>query len=188
MRRNRYAMAAALLAGCLAAGSAMAQPGPQQGRGPGMMQDYGPGYGYGYGMMMPGYGGWGMMQGGGYGYGGYGMMMPGWGMMEGHAAGAVAFLKAEIGITAAQEPLWEKFAAALQALIGGGRGRHAAMMADRSKAEPLPETLADRADWMEGHLAALKQLQQAAGPLYAALDAAQKTKADILLGCGYCGR
>jgi hypothetical protein len=175
-------MMAAALAGCLIAGGALAQPGPQQGRGPGMMQGSGPGYGYG--MMQQGYGGWGMMQGYGGGYG----MMPGWDMMEAHTAGTIAFLKAEIGVTPAQEPVWEKFATALQAMIGAGHGRRGAMMTDRSKAEALPETLADRVAWMESHLAALKQVQAAAGPFYAALDATQKQKADALLGCGPCGR
>jgi hypothetical protein len=170
MCRKTQAMMAALLAGCLAAGGAMAQPASQQGDGPGMMQSYGPGYS--------------MMQGYGAGY----SMMPGWDMMESHAAGMLAFLKAEIGVTPAQEPPWQKFAAALQAMAGVGHGRHGAMMADRGQAEPLPETLADRVEWMEAHLAALRQVQAAAGPFYAALDAAQRQKADALLGCPPCGR
>src|SRR3546814_3650199 len=43
-------------------------------------------------------------------------MMPGWGMMGGHTAGMLAFIKAEIGVTAAQEAQWNSFAAALQAM------------------------------------------------------------------------
>jgi len=176
MRRIRSTtMAAAVLAGCLLAGHAMAQttrgPGMMQGWGPGygMMQGYGPGYGTGYGMMGDG-----------------GMMM---GMMGGHTAGMLAFLKTEIGITAAQEPQWSKFAEALGGMAGGMRGgmMRQGQSADPAKPQPLPEALATRVGWMESHLAAMKAVRDAAGPLYAVLSAEQKTKADTLMGCGPCG-
>ncbi|MFC3674122.1 Spy/CpxP family protein refolding chaperone [Ferrovibrio xuzhouensis] len=194
MKNTRHAIAAAaLLAGCLlGGGAALAQGGPPMGRGSAtmpMMPGYGPGAnsGYGYGMMQ----GYGMMSGAG--------MMPGWGMMGGHTAGMLAFIKAEIGVTAAQETQWNSFAAALQAMAddmhaamyGGGKPdaiRPGAMMGDRGQAEALPDALAARVRWMSSHLAALKNLQAAAGPFYAALDAGQKAKADALLGCGFCGR
>src|SRR3990167_8515875 len=83
------------------------------GMGPGMMGGYGPGYGMGSGMMGgygPGYG----MGGGGAHMGGYG---PGYGMgpqgmfnaYPGNAEDGLAALKAELGITAEQDPAWQAF-------------------------------------------------------------------------------
>src|SRR3546814_18616987 len=108
-----------------------------------MMPGYGSGAnsGYGYGMMQ----GYGMMSGAG--------MMPGWGMMGGHTAGMLAFIKAEIGVTAAQEAQWNSFAAALQAMaddmhnnMHGSRAgmpgnTPGAMLGDRGQAETLPDAL-----------------------------------------------
>src|SRR3546814_591367 len=181
MRNTRHAIAAtALLAGCLlGGGAALAQGGPPMGRGSAtmpMMPGYGSGAnsGYGYGMMQ----GYGMMSGAG--------MMPGWGMVGGHTAGMLAFIKAEIGVTAAQEAQWNSFAAALQAMaddmhnnMHGSRAgmpgnTPCAMMGDRGQAEALPAALAARVRWMSSHLAPLTNLQAAAGPFSAALDAGQK--------------
>lgn len=170
------------------AGAAPAQPmmQGQQGRGPGqgMMQGQGMMYGPGYGM-----GGYGM---GAYGMGGHGMMM---GMMGGgYTEGSIAFLKAELGITAQQEAVWKPFAEALRSF---GASMHGPRRAQQPATQPpaaqppanqsLPDSLETRVGWMEGHLAALKKLRDAAKPLYAALSPEQKTKADDLLGgCPSC--
>lgn len=175
----------ALAVAAAVAGAAAAQP-MMQGRGPmmppGMTQ---PGQGYG-----PGYGP-GMM---GHGMRGHGMMM---GMMGGgYTEGGIAFLKAELGITAQQEAAWTPFAEALRAFgatMHGPRYGRSQPPASPPPASPpqasqsLPDSLDTRVGWMEGHLAAMKTLRDAARPLYAALTAEQKAKADDLLGsCPAC--
>lgn len=141
-----------------------------QGMGPGMMQGYGPGYGMG-----------------GYGMGGQGMMM---GMMGGgYTEGSIAFLKAELGITAQQEAAWKPFAEALRsfgASMHGPRNGRQAPTQTAPQSQTLPDSLETRVGWMEGHLAALKTLSNAAKPFYAALTPGQKTKADDLLGSCPC--
>src|SRR3546814_20652407 len=84
-------------------------------------------------------------------------MMPGWGMMGGHTAGMLAFIKAEIGVTAAQEAQWNSFAAALQAMaddmhknMHGSRAgmpgnKHGAMMGECGPADALTAALEARA-------------------------------------------
>lgn len=176
-RNFRTTLAASALALGLAlglAGATAAQPmmQGQQGRGPMMQQ----GQGMGPGMMQgPGYGP-------GYGMGGHGMMM---GMMGGgYTEGSVAFLKAELGITAQQEAVWKPFAEALRSfgttMHGPRHGRQAPAQTQQS--QTLPDSLETRVGWMEGHLAALKTLSSTAKPLYAALTPEQKAKADDLLG------
>lgn len=188
-RNFRTTLAASALALSLAlgltlglAGAALAQPmmQGQQGRGPGqgmmqqgqgMMQGYGPGQGMMYGQ---GYGP-------GYGMGGHGMMM---GMMGGgYTEGSVAFLKAELGITAQQEAVWKPFAEALRSFGATMHGpRTGRQTQPQPQAQTLPDSLQARVGWMEGHLAALKTLSNAAKPFYAALTPEQKTRADDLLG------
>lgn len=161
------------------AGAATAQPmmQGQQGRGPGQgMMQQGQGMGPGYGMMYgPGYGM------GGQGMGGHGMMM---GMMGGgYTEGSVAFLKAELGITAQQEAVWKPFAEALRSFGTTMHGpRYGRQTQTQPQAQTLPDSLQARVGWMEGHLAALKTLSNAAKPFYAALTPEQKTRADDLLG------
>ena len=116
---NRFAIPAFALAAALSIGSAvgLAQTNmaPAQSNqshmGPGMM----PEGGTGPGMMSQGGMGPGMMSQGGMGPG----MMAEGGMgpamcaaMAGHVDGRLAYLKAELKITEAQEPLWNAYAAA----------------------------------------------------------------------------
>lgn len=181
-RNFRTTLAASALALGLAlglAGATAAQPmmQGQQGRGPMMQQGQGMGPGMGPGMM------YGQGYGPGYGMGGHGMMM---GMMGGgYTEGSVAFLKAELGITAQQEAVWKPFAEALRSfgatMHGPRHGRQAAPV-QQPQSQTLPDSLETRVGWMEGHLAALKTLSSTAKPLYAALTPEQKAKADDLLG------
>jgi hypothetical protein len=157
----------------------------QQGGGPWVM---GPG-------MMGGFGG--RMMGGGFG------------MMSQYPDGYVAFLKAELNITPAQEKVWAPFAKALRdsaATSGrfwgpGGRMMRGTgqmgpgMMQGQQmgpgmmqnyqgwKPQPLPDALDAQVDWAQSRLDNLKALRDAAKPLYAKLTDEQKAKADRLLGC-----
>lgn len=121
--------------------------------------------------------------------------MPMRGMMMGHCAmmrrteGALAFLKTELKITAAQEKSWDGFAAAFRqeaadrAKSAKGHG-HKPKMGPGPKAdaaEPFPQALAHRTQMMDQHHAGMKKLSDAAKPLYDGLNAEQRKAADALL-------
>jgi hypothetical protein len=111
--------------------------------------------------------------------------MMGWGPMMGgpgqHIEGRIAFLKTEIGITPAQEPVWKTYADALRTSASSMQAMHDQMMSGG-----MPATLPERMQWheqlMSSRLDALKALRAAAGPLYNALSPAQKEIADNLMG------
>jgi hypothetical protein len=109
-----------------------------------------------------------------------------------HIEGRIAFLKTELKITEAQQPLWDAFADALRASARGMAG----MMADMQGAmmptqTAAPVTLPQRIELHERMLAArldsLRQLGAASQPLYAAFDDTQKRTADTLLMVGPMG-
>ena len=165
---------------------ARAQMGQKGWHGQGMMNGQGFGQGFGSGMMGPGYGP-GMM--GNYGPG----MMGGCGMMgttiEGHtstfAAGRIAFLKAELGITDAQTAAWDAYADKIKGNLTNVQGMWQTMQAVFDAKTP-----ADRLDAqiaaMESRVSALKEIKPALAKLYDVLSPDQKTKADQLLtgmGC-----
>ena len=178
-------MIAAGAAGLIAIASlSIALPASAQkgGMGPGMMN----GQGFGPGMMGPGYGP-GMM--GNYGPG----MMGGCGVMgataEGQtstfAAGRIAFLKAELGITDAQKAAWDAYADKIKSNLSNMQGMRQTM-----KAVFDAKTPADRLDAqiaaMDSRVSALKEIKPALAKLYDALSSDQKKKADELLtgmGC-----
>jgi hypothetical protein len=143
--------------------------------------------------------GWGMM-------GGQGMMAePGWGMPMGRgmgmgmgncpmwgdsdapafAEGRVAFLKAELSITDSQKSAWEAYANALKKNLESMQDMHQTMLAAWQAKSPV-ERLDAHITAMEGRLATLKDIKAPLEALYAALNDAQKKKADDLLtgmGC-----
>lgn len=139
------------------------------------------------GMPMMGMMGQGMM-----GQGGMGQGMPMMGMMArmgemrammaGRVEGRIAFLKAELKITEAQQKLWDTVAEALRARakampqtqMPGGMGAGQA-------AATLPQKLAARDKALSARLDALRKYQAALDPLYAALSDDQKKAADELL-------
>lgn len=144
----------------LAAGAAFAQPGPMGG-GPmagGPMAD-----------RMP------MM----------GMMMGGHCAMMRRTDGALAFLKAELKITAAQEKSWDAFATAFREEAGvkhqGPMARGHGPKMGPGAAEPFPQTIARHLQAMDQHHASIKKLSDAAKPLYDGLNAEQRKTADELL-------
>jgi LTXXQ motif family protein len=101
-----------------------------------------------------------------------------------HAAGRIAFLKAELGITDAQQAAFDDYAAALKTNLEGMQAMRSSMMSAMQSGKP-----GDRLDVhikaMEGRLAALKEVKPALDKLYASLSDEQKKKADqILTGMG----
>jgi len=149
--------------------SAQPQPSPTSQMGPGMM---------GYGGM-----GQGMMA-----YGGMGRWMMGGGSaqamcnaMTGHTEGRLAYIKAELKITQAQEPLWNAYAAAARKNNNAMLAHCTAMMAQRSSsAASLPDRLDQHEQLMAAQLEAVRAMNKVLKPLYAALSDDQKKNADEL--------
>jgi hypothetical protein len=125
----------------------------------------------------------GMMGQGGSGAMGPGMMerMRGMqaGMMTEHVEGRIAFLRAELKVTAAQASAWDKFADALRA-NARKLSEHAAGHAPGS-----PPALPDRVEHEEHRLAArlegFRAIRAALAPLYAAFSDEQKKLAERLV-------
>lgn len=169
----------------LAAAVVSAQPygyGPGWGAGPG--SGYGPGAGMGRGMGPMGYGPMGM------GPMGYGPMRQGVGPQAFANPGAfadsrLAGLKAELKITAAQEPAWKVFAdqakqqaESMQALMASAQGSAQATAPERI--ELRSQFMKKRQEQMEKGAASFKDL-------YAVLSPEQKALADQGFGPGMMG-
>ncbi len=167
----------------LAAAAVSAQPYGYGGGHMGGGYGAGPGYGMGAGMMGgagPGYGmGWGggHMGGAGPGYGMGPGMMGGWGNVD----DGLAALKAELGITANQEPAWQAFAknAAQQ---NENRQAWFAKMQQARSAGSAPELLAQQTELMKQRQAEMAANAAALKDLYAALTPEQKAIADQRFG------
>ncbi len=144
-----------------------------------MMGGWGPG---GRGMMGSGAMGPGMMSEGGMGPGMMGQGGFGPGMcaaMAGHVDGRLAYFKAELKITDAQEPLWKAYAVAARDNAQGMQGRCTAMMSSRGAGElSLPDRMDLHEQFMAAQLNSLKAMSKALKPLYDALSADQKKTAD----------
>lgn len=145
-----------------------------------------------------GFGGPGMMMGGGcptIGMMGHGMM--GWGgrgpgMMFGQqprlgalVGGRLAYLKAELGITDEQTEAWNGYAKAVEGRLESMQTIHNSMWETLQKGT-APERMDARIASMEAMLEAMKALKPATEALYAALSEEQKKLADELIGldCG----
>lgn len=158
-RKTIIAVGAAISLG-LAASVVSAHP---YGYGPGSGMGGGPGYGMGYG-------------------GGPGMGGPGHGNPAAAVEGRLAYLKAELKITAAQEPAWKKFsdqarqqAESMQALRSAMQGSTSANAVERMELHNKMQK--SRAEQSEKATAAFKQL-------YASLTPEQKALADQHPGAG----
>ncbi len=182
MKSIKMSAAAALLLAAATVGGASAQDqSSQQGAGTssqgGMM-----GYGF-MGMMGSGMMGPGMM---GYDRGGPWMMR--WGgsgqamcsAMAGHMEGRLAFIKAELKITPAQETLWNAYADAARNNAKTMLGRCTTMMSQRDAKVSLPERLDRNEQFMAAHLDAVRAMNKALKPLYEAFNDSQKQSADQL--------
>jgi len=100
-----------------------------------------------------------------------------------HAGDRVAALKADLKITEAQMPAWNKFADALLAAAKSTEesmeGMHKQMMQSGAAAS-LPEKLEHHAKMAAGHLASLQAIKAALEPLYGSFSDEQKKFADGL--------
>ncbi|HUZ64619.1 MAG TPA: Spy/CpxP family protein refolding chaperone [Acetobacteraceae bacterium] len=106
---------------------------------------------------------------------------PAAGMMRfDHIAGRIAFLKAELAITPAQNRAWTAFADALKgaaAKVGPMRAQMPLVIA----AGPLPERLHQQTAVLEARVAALRGLAGPTDALYRVLTPAQRRTADALM-------
>ncbi len=109
------------------------------------------------------------------------MRHPMMGMMITHSEGFFAFLKAELGITDAQNAVWTAYTAQLKPLIK--QHQDAMQMTPDAGAKPRNwiERLTDSEAILSEHLETMKKIRPAATALYAALTPEQKTKADALM-------
>lgn len=103
------------------------------------------------------------------------------GMPMRHIEGRIAFLKAELKLTPAQEPQWNAFAAAIRAGAKSGQGMMHGMMADKTKAQTAPAMLDGYERVLVSRLEAIRAIRAAFTPLYAVLTAEQRKVADELL-------
>ena len=169
-------VAAALVTAVMATamiGTAGAQNQPSQDQSFGPMMGGDPGGMMGYRGNNRGMGPW-MM---GQGRSGRAMC----GAMTGHIEGRLAFIKAELKITDAQEPLWNGYAAAARDSAGTMLARCTAMMGQHGTSSlTLPERLDQHEQFMTAQLDALRALNKTLKPLYAALSDSQKQSADQL--------
>lgn len=138
--------------------------------------------------------GYGGMMGHGYGMtGNYGPgMMGGCPMMDAtadgkistFAAGRIAFLKAELGITDAQKSVWDAYAETIKGNLQSMQGMWQ-MMKTVAEAKTPADRLSAQITAMESRIAALKEVKPALEKLYASLSDEQKKKADeVLTGMG----
>lgn len=112
------------------------------------------------------------------------------GMMRGEdmpsfAEGRVAFLQAELAITAAQKQLWDAYAGALRANLQSMHDVRQAMKGRGSDMNPV-ERLDMHLTAMEARVKALQAIKPPLAALYDALTPDQKKRADELLtsmGC-----
>lgn len=141
--------------------------------GQGMMSGQGMMGGQGMGSGMMGHSGMGMM--------GHGMMNDMGPMMEGR----LAYMKAELGITAEQTAAWDDYAKAMKARVASMQERRTEMMKVMHSGSAL-DRLDARTKAMEDMVESLKAVRPAVVSLYNALSADQKKKADALLGMGCC--
>jgi hypothetical protein len=103
-------------------------------------------------------------------------------MMTQHVEGRLAFLKAELNITAEQESLWNDYAAAVRDNAKTMAARCATLMGQASaSAQKLPDRLDAQEQFMAARLDALRATSKTLKTLYASLTDAQKQTADQLI-------
>jgi hypothetical protein len=181
MKSMKTFAAAAFLVATAAIGSAAAQnQTPQQGPwgGP-MMGQWGPRGSGEYGFMGPGMMGYAGMGPWMMGQGGFGPAMCG--AMAGHIDGRLAYIRAELKITDAQEPLWKTYADAARTSSGTMLARCSSMIGQRSSTVSVPDRLDQNEQLLAAQLDAVRAMNKALKPLYAAFSDSQKQRADQIL-------
>ena len=121
------------------------------------------------------------------GYGGPGSWMMGQGdvsqamcnVMANHIEGRLAYIRAELKITEAQESPWNTYAAAARDNANAMRAHCTTMMSRRSGLS-LPDRLEQHEQLMATQLDAIRAMNKALKPLYAAFSDDQKKTADQL--------
>ncbi|HVJ40460.1 MAG TPA: Spy/CpxP family protein refolding chaperone [Dongiaceae bacterium] len=211
---NHYPMVGMMGGGCPVMGMGGAMMMGSGMMGPGMMPGYMPGYmsggmmgGMPFGMMgwsgaggsgvtYPGMmGGGRMMQNGVTQKGGAqdgvnsqmmaGGKIAGWPRMEAVVEGRLAYLRAELGITAAQNDAWNGYADTVRNHVSLMQDMHQRMFTTMAQGNAVDRMNA-RIEGMETMLSAMKAMQPAVEKLYKALSDDQKHLADQLIGldCG----
>jgi hypothetical protein len=130
---------------------------------------------------------------------GWHMWGGGWGDWWGRRAdgmldrieGRLAFMRAELKITDAQMPQWNKVADAIRTSAKSMNDRMQAMMSADQKAGTLLERLDVHEQFMTARLEEIKQMKGALQELYAVLSEEQKKEANALvlpmMGMGHHG-
>jgi len=130
--------------------------------------------------------GQGRMMGGPPGMWGDGM---GWGMAWGRGPdgmldrveGRLAFIKAELKITDAQIPAWNKLADAIRAAAKNHNVRMRTILGREDKARTLPERLDAHEQFTSARLDEIRQIKGSLNALYAVLSDQQKKDADDIV-------
>jgi hypothetical protein len=99
------------------------------------------------------------------------------GMMASRVEGRIAELKAQLKITDAQMPQWNRFAETLRDVAKTMGEMHQDMM-QSAQSNTLSDRLARREKMLTAHLASVKSLEEALQPLYANLSDEQKKIVD----------
>lgn len=101
--------------------------------------------------------------------------------MDSRIDGRLAFLKAELKITDAQDAAWDKVASAVRASTKSMMERMKSVHAGDQNATTLPQRLDIQEQFMTVRLDEIKQLKSALNDLYAVLSDDQKKEADNLV-------
>lgn len=173
---NKSAVVAIAIAAAIV-GTAVAQDQPtQQGTSPGWT--WGPRGMMGYGFMGPGMMGNGTM--GPWMMGGSGSAEAMCSAMASHIDGRLAYIKAELKVTDAQDSLWNAYAVAARDNTKNMIARCTTMMGKRDSQVSLPDRLDQNEQLVAAQLDAVRAMDKALKPLYAALSDGQKKTADQL--------
>jgi len=105
--------------------------------------------------------------------------IPMMGMMTDHIEGRLAFLKAELKVTAAQEKQWSTFAETVRASATAMTGVREGMMQARSGS--LPARIDETEKALTACLRTIEKIKAVVAPLYAGFSDEQKRAADQLM-------
>jgi LTXXQ motif family protein len=181
VRSTRKSAVVALAIAAAIVGTAVAQEQPaQQSTTPG--STWGPGGMMGHGVVGPGMMGPGMM-GSGMGPSMMGMSGAAEAMcnsMGSHIEGRLAYIKAELKVTDAQDALWNAYAVAARDNAKTMIARCSTMMGKHDSQVSLPDRLDQNEQLMAAQLDAMRAMDKALKPFYAALSDGQKKTADQL--------